>query len=187
MALVSNNLPNHLCADLDILNMRIQNLLILLLLSVYQVNVYADKDSSSDSANASATVVAPVTLVKTADLLFGSVAPASFATGTVTIDPNGGRMSANVVLSSMGLGNPASFYLTGDPGAGFSINLPSSITLTGPGNPMQLNAFTSSPTSIGTFSPSGTATINVGGTLTVGANQAAGIYLGSFSISVDYY
>ena len=166
--------------------MRNRNLLVAFLFFIYQLTANAD-ENASDSANAGATVVAPVTLVKTADLLFGSVAPASFASGTVTVDPTGGRISSNVVLSSMNLGSPASFYLTGNPGAGFSINLPSSITLTGPGNSMQLTTFTSSPASIGSFNVSGNATINVGGTLTVGANQAGGVYSGSFSITVDYY
>lgn len=167
--------------------MRNRNLLVAFIFFIYQLTAHADKNSDSVNAQASATVVAPVTLVKTADLLFGSVAPASFAPGTVTIYPAGGRISTNVVLSSMHLGNPASFYLTGNPGAGFSINLPSSITLTGPGNSMQLTTFTSSPASTGSFNASGNATINVGGTLTIGANQAAGVYSGSFSITVDYY
>lgn len=166
--------------------MRNRNLLLAFLFSIY-LTAHADEKKSSTTNSASATVVAPVTLVKTADLLFGSVAPSSFTSGTVTVYPTGGRISSNVVLSLTNSGNPASFYLTGNPGAGFSIDLPSSIILTGPGNSMQLTTFTSSPSSIGSFNASGNATINVGGTLTVGANQAAGVYSGSFSITVDYY
>lgn len=166
--------------------MRNRNLLLVFLFSIYQLSAHAATNSSTTNS-ASATVVAPVTLVKTADLLFGSVAPAAFASGTVTVYPTGGRIGSNVVLSLTNSGNPASFYLTGNPGAGFSIDLPNSIILTGPGNSMQLTTFTSSPSSVGSFNASGNATINVGGTLTIGANQAAGVYSGSFSITVDYY
>lgn len=167
--------------------MRNRNLLVAFLFFIYQLTANADTNSDSVNANASATVIAPVTLVKTADLLFGAVVASTLYPGTVTVSPAGGRIGSNLILSSADLGNPASFYLTGNPGVGFSINLPSSIILTGPGNSMQLTTFTSSPASIGSFNASGNATINVGGTLTVGANQAAGVYSGSFSITVDYY
>lgn len=106
--------------------MRNRNLLLVFLFSIYQLSAHAAKNSSTTNS-ASATVVAPVTLVKTADLLFGSVAPAAFASGTVTVYPTGGRIGSNVVLSLTNSGNPASFYLTGNPGAGFSIDLPNSI------------------------------------------------------------
>jgi hypothetical protein len=90
------------------------------------------------------------------------------------------------MLSATALGNPASFSITGGAGGGFSIVLPSSVTLTGPGTSIQLTSLTSNPSSVGTFGAGGTATLSVGGTLGISANQAAGIYSGSFSVTVNY-
>jgi spore coat protein U-like protein len=51
---------------------------------------------------------------------------------------------------------------------------------------MTVNAFTSTPSGTGTFNSGGTATLNIGATLAVGANQTAGSYTGTFSVTVDY-
>lgn len=153
-------------------------------LMIFQITFKA-YTADSTTTTATAKVVSPVTLVKTADLLFGTIIPTMTA-GTVTMSPIGGRTSSNVTLSTIALGNAAAFYLTGKSGSGFSIVLPSNITLTGPGASMQLSVFKSTPSLVGSFNTSGNATVNVGATLAVGANQAAGVYSGSFSITVDY-
>jgi len=141
--------------------------------------------AATATANASVTILAPVTITKTADLIFGSVAPTTSA-GTVVMSAAGARTGTNVTLSSTATGNAAAFNLSGDANSTFSVTLPSSTTLTGPGSSMTVNAFTSSPSSTGTFNGSGAATLTVGATLAVGANQAAGSYTGTFSVTVDY-
>lgn len=167
--------------------MKINKFIFFIFFPFFKINLgNADINSDTAISGAGATVITPITIVTTANLLFGSVEPTNVA-GTVTVSPGGGRSSTNVVLSSMALGSPASFYLSGNPGFGFSIVLPSSVTLTGPGASMQLSQFTSTPSSTGSLNASGNTTINVGGTLAIGANQAAGTYSGNFSITVNYY
>ena len=147
--------------------------------------VPATSHAATATANSSVTIIAPVTVTKTADLVFGSVAPSASA-GTVVMSAAGSRTGTNVTLSSTTTGNAAAFNLTGNANSTFAVTLPSSTTLTGPGTSMTVNAFTSNPSGTGTFNGSGTATLTVGATLAVGANQAAGSYTGTFSVTVDY-
>lgn len=144
----------------------------------------ADK-SDSASSNASAIVITPITVATTAHLVFGAVQPKSIA-GSVTLSPSGTRTGSNVVLSSMALGNAARFNITGHANANFTIALPSSITLTGPGTAMTLSSFTSNLGTSGTIGAAGTAILRVGGTLAIAANQAPGSYSGSFNVTVNY-
>ena len=56
-----------------------------------------------------------------------------------------------------------------------------------PGDPMTITDFTSSPSGInGLLSAGGTQTLYVGGTLNVGATQVAGVYAGTFDVTVTY-
>ena len=104
----------------------------------------------------------------------------------------------NVVLAPAGtIGPVAGFVFVGTPAAGVfgatgSNNSPAVIsfstgdTLTGPGAAMALGTFTTNPASPTTFDNTGNLTINVGATLTVGANQVAGAYTGTYTITVVY-
>lgn len=141
--------------------------------------------SASVSNTATAIVITPITVATTANLVFGAVQPKSVA-GSVTLSPSGTRTGSNVVLSSMALGNAAGFNITGYANANFTIALPSSITLSGPGTAMTLSSFTSSLGTSGTLSTAGTATLRVGGTLAIAANQTPGVYSGSFNVTVNY-
>ncbi len=141
--------------------------------------------SASVSSPAVATVIAPITIATTANLVFGTVQPKAIA-GSVTLSASGTRTGSNVVLSSMALGNAASFNITGYANANFTIALPSSVTLTGPGTAMTLSNFTSSLGTSSTLSAAGTQTLGVGGTLAIAANQTPGVYSGSFSVTVNY-
>lgn len=142
--------------------------------------------SASITANSGATIISPMTLTKTADLVFGTVAPTASA-GTVVMSAAGARTGSNVVLSSLAAGNAASFTVAGNPNTTFSVTLPgSAATLTGPGANMSVGTFTSTPSATGTLNGSGSATLNVGATLSVGASQVAGSYTGSFTVTVNY-
>ncbi len=142
--------------------------------------------AASATANSTVTILAPVTITKTADLVFGTVSAGTTA-GTVVMSTAGARsVTGGAVLSSTATGNAAAFNLTGNANSTYAITLPTSTTLAGPGTSMTLNTFTSNPSTTGTFNGSGSATLAVGGTLSIGANQTAGSYTGSFSVTVDY-
>ncbi len=140
----------------------------------------------SDFANVTGTLLAPISISSTANLNFGTMVPTG-TDGTVTVTPAGVRTSVNVDLFG-GTPAAASFDVTGDPGANYSITLPSSATLTSGGDTMTVGPappFTddagATPTLVG-----GSDTFNVGATLNVGANQAAGTYSGTFDVTVNY-
>lgn len=140
--------------------------------------------ADSASASASATISAPLTISKTADLSFGVIAP-SASQGTVTISNAGSRTGSNVDLLSGGTASAASFSISGQSNASYSISIPGNATLTSGANGMTATLTSDAPTTP-SLNGSGQATVNVGGELGVGANQAAGSYTGTFSVTVAY-
>jgi hypothetical protein len=137
----------------------------------------------------SAWAASPLQMNNTQPLAFGRFAAG--AGGTLTINPGGLRSaSSGVVLVSGGVGSPALFMVSGDPGTSYRITLPAqgAVSLVSPaGQSMAVNGFASSPLTVGQLSPvSGTQTIAVGATLTVGANQPPGSYTGHFVVFIEY-
>jgi hypothetical protein len=144
----------------------------------------------SATSSASATIVTPITLAKTADLNFGNVAVSSTA-GTVVLTAAGTRSSTGGVTlpATTGTVTSASFTVTGAPNYTFAITLPSTATtITSGANSMTVNSFTSNPSPTGTLNGSGTQTLKVGATLNVSASQAAGAYTSvtPFTVTVNY-
>lgn len=142
--------------------------------------------AASASANASATVITPIAIAKTADLAFGSFSAAT--AGTVVIATDGTRSATGgVLLSSNTAVGAAAFDVTGQDTATYAITLPAdgTVTLSGPGTAMAVDSFVSNPSGTGTLGATGQA-VNVGATLTVGSAQAEGAYSGTFNVSVEY-
>ncbi|MBC7743885.1 MAG: DUF4402 domain-containing protein [Flavobacterium sp.] len=152
------------------------------------VNSYAQ---SSASATATATIITPISLTKNLDMNFGNLAlnptspggdvtlPAS-ATPTRTADPG-------VTLPAVtGTVQAAKFTVTGEGASVYTITLPASITLTGTGTNMIIVPNCSeSDLTAGTLT-AGSQVFYVGGVLTVAAVQTAGVYSGTFNVSVNY-
>ena len=134
--------------------------------------------------------VSSIAIARTADLSFGSFAVTGGA-GTAAINPSTGARTVSGGLFQVGASgfHPASFnvLLCGDAGLlRFDVVLPSSASLTGSaGGSMTVDAFTSSPSGTGIGGSTVTPTVlNLGATLHVGANQAAGTYSGTFTVTV---
>ncbi len=152
------------------------------------------KAQSTATANSSATIITPITIVKVQDLNFGNIAVRATGTGgTVVLTPAGVRSATGgVTLPAVaGTVTAASFNVGGDGNRTFSISLPTApITLTGPTGvtmTMSLGTFTSAPSGTGTLS-AGTRNVTVGGTLTVSAGQTPGLYTntGGLTVTVNY-
>jgi hypothetical protein len=150
---------------------------------------------ASSTATATATIVVPISIsAATANMSFGNViqtAPAAIA--SVTLDPATGLASysnatASATPALTAAITRATFTVSGTPGAAYSIGLPASVTLNGPGtNTMTANAFSSSPATPGALSAAGTQTLYIGATLNLIANQAGGTYTsGNFTVTVNY-
>ena len=141
---------------------------------------------SSVDANAttSATIIAPISLVKNIDMNFGNVAT-SAAAGTVVLGTNNLRTAhdgASLPVTT-GIVSAAKFTVTGNVDATYSIILPGTITLSDGTNNMTVGSFTSTPTATGLLT-GGTQEILVGATLNVGALQVAGIYTNAADLEV---
>ncbi len=137
----------------------------------------------SATANATATIQAPLTIAKTVDMNFGTMA--STSGGTVVLASDNSVTPSAGVTHLGGTTTAASFTVTGISGATYSLLIPASITLTSGGNTMTVNPITN--TSTGTLT-GGTETILVGGTLNVSAGQAAGVYTNTadLTLTVNY-
>jgi hypothetical protein len=150
--------------------------------------------ANTATANASATIVSPIAITKTSDLVFGKLAVGAVG-GNVAIS------TADVVsISGAGTtvsqppgstGNPAAavFGVTGEAAFTYAITLPADGAVTisdGASHTMAVNAFVSNPGTTGTLSGGGSDTLKVGATLVVGNNQVPGTYTGTFSVTVAY-
>ena len=83
----------------------------------------------------------------------------------------------------------AAFNVTGSPSTSYTITLPPTANIVGPGAPMAVN-FSASLVSGGSLtrilSGVGADSFGVGGVLTVGNAQEAGSYSGVFAVTVAY-
>jgi hypothetical protein len=148
----------------------------------------SDAQAASATATATVTINAAISMAKTVDMSFGTIGTTGTA-GTVVLGTDGSRTCTNVDCLAGSPGAAASFNVTGDNNATYSITLPGTAFLTGPGPPMTANAFTSSPTATGTLSGAGAETLLVGATLAVGTVgvQTPGTYTSTdFTVTVDY-
>jgi hypothetical protein len=131
-----------------------------------------------------------IAIVRTADLQFGQLI-ATASAGTAVIDAaTGTRAVTGGVVAAGGVFNTGDFsvLLCGSAGPKrFDVLLPSgAVTITGPGgNTMTVDTWTVDPGPNNVVGSTSIArTISVGGTLHVGANQAAGLYSGTYSVTV---
>ena len=162
------------------------------------------KEVATGSGTSSAVVVAPLSLIKVQDLSFGKIVPRPTA-GTVTVNPDTGACVVTGAILQVGTCRFAQFTGMGRRNLTIRFALPTTITLTTPGGAtMTADTVTlgSSPdlTFIGgngnglgngnrrwAINPaSGIFSFRIGAKLNVGANQAPGLYTGTFAVTVQY-
>jgi len=142
---------------------------------------------STASADASARIVEPLQLTKTADLKFGNIAAGPSA-GQVDMSISDVRTATGGVtlIAAGNVSNAAAFDIIGYPDASFTISLPTSILIASGANDMLVDNFISSLGATSTLDAAGAGALKVGASLNVGANQAVGLYTGSFDVTVAY-
>lgn len=142
---------------------------------------------ASATSSASANVITPISIVKTADMNFGNAAVSASTAGTVVLAPAGTRTATGGVTLPVTAGtvSAAAFTVSGAASYTYSITIPgSSVNLTYSGHTLVASAFTSSPSATGTLSASGTQTLTVGATLAVTAGAIAGTYTNATAVPV---
>lgn len=155
--------------------------------------------AETEVADAQVAIVTRGAFFKVEDLHFGQVIPGTTA-GTIVIAADGTRTSTGGVTPVGNLHHPAEFAgrrpLTGNLPVLISVGS-STITLTGPGAPMQVTLFRGNTNPGQTLSPlpslfqvqgqsNGAFELTVGATLSVGANQAPGTYTGNWTLTLDF-
>lgn len=147
------------------------------------------------TSTSSASVIEPIAIVKTVDLVFGKFAPG--VGGTVTVATDGTRSATGAILSSVGPAVTAGkFDVTGDNDATYAITWGgvTELTHTVDAETMTLTRVsdltaggaTTGEVTDGTLSGSGAQSIYLGGELAVGAAQASGTYEGDVTVTVEY-
>ncbi len=152
--------------------------------------------TGTNQAEAKIIVLRQLSFFRVQDLDFGDIIPGPTA-GIVRIFPDGTRTVTGGVTVFGTTHQPARFAGLGSFNQQVLISVSSNtIDLTGPGTPMTLSQFDigSTPTAILSTTPrrfritstNGQFNFPVGARLAVGANQTAGNYSGSFSITLNY-
>lgn len=157
----------------------------------------AQSGPTSQQGDIRTIVLHQLSFIRVQDLEFGDIIPGSNAS-VVRLLPDGTRtrISGNAVLVGSSH-QVARFAGKGSFNQQVLISLGSNtIQLTGPGAPMTVSQFEigSTPTAILSTTPrrfritatNGLFNFPVGARLAVGANQAAGLYSGTFTITLNY-
>lgn len=147
-----------------------KHLSLIIIFGIVSQNVNA-ASTASTTANATCTVIANITIAKTADLLFGVSSQNDLAKTILNTAPEA-----------------ASFNITGQPNQAFTITIPTTaINMVNGANTISVSTFTSNPTATSTLSATGSSILKVGATrAALTATQATGVYTGAFTVTVNY-
>lgn len=155
--------------------------------------------SATATVSSQAAIIRRLTLIKTADLQFGTITPGN-TTGTVVIGSDGAVSHTGGAIPSGGGTSPAQFYAFSQRNETASLWISANfINITrvgGGGTPMRVDTFTISstpPSALTTThttftlnTPNGIFPFTVGGTLHVGIHQLPGTYTGTFTVNITY-
>ena len=140
------------------------------------------------NATATVRIAPPVSLRKLNDLNFANLVVTS--AGTAIVDPNTDAMTTTGgVLQAGGLPYSALFEAVSPVKAVVIIRIPRNpitVTRVGGTETMTVSNWTISGNSRRTVAAQEAFSFSVGGTLSVNANQAEGLYVGTFTVEVQY-
>jgi len=152
----------------------------------------AQVGSASATGHIIAEVIPVFSATETSQLSFGRFSPGPQG-GEIVLTPEGNIMVLGSVYTGTGLHNAASFYLTGDSDATFSVTLPEGpvfLTHTRSARTMRVEDWVSIPAhGVGTgVLQNGAQVVYVGATLKVGTldDNPVGVYTGTYNITFDF-
>jgi hypothetical protein len=106
--------------------------------------------------------------------------------GTVTLAPTASAVPVGSGVIPISGGSAASFQVTqATNGEAIALSVGNPTPLTSGANSIPLSGLTLSNSSI-LFNSASLQTVYVGGTISLGANQTAGTYVGSFDVTAEY-
>lgn len=147
--------------------------------------------SASGIGTASARVRRALGIQTLSPLSFGTIAKPNTGTGSATIDAATGAMNltGNRIRQMPGTVSRGQFEVSGEGGQSFSLSIPSSFALSGPGGQLTVQtSTTASGTQLLDGAPGVTAkkVVGVGGSVQIPYNLASGSYSGSLVVTVQY-
>lgn len=151
-------------------------------------------NTSNDTANGSVTIIRPLTITKSADLVFGRIVEPRTGTGTVSIANTGNSVTAGsgaVALAGITTSR-AVFGVSGEGAQVVNVSMPATFDLTKGADSITVtlspdwNTTTNQVTLSGALAGAGAASLNVGGSFNLPSTQASGAYTGTFTVTVAY-
>lgn len=140
----------------------------------------------TDSADARALLLLPLSITKVDDLDFGTVVP-SASSGTVSIAADGSGQSVTGGVTPVPSATAARAVFAGAGSAGQQVNIflapPASLS---DGNGHNVPISLSLESALVTIDATRAFTVGIGGTVTIGPNQAEGTYSGTFTVLAQY-
>jgi hypothetical protein len=138
--------------------------------------------AASATGTAKAKILRQITLTNTSDLQYATVI--SGATASTVAVSTSGAATCGTGLTCTGTTTAANFNIAGTSGAVVVVGGDSSVTLNGSLGGTMASSLTYSASTV-TLGATG-GSFQVGGTLSVGANQTAGDYSGTFNVTANY-
>ena len=169
----------------------------IVMIAGFSSNLMAQVGTSSPTA-AGAKIVQALTLTEASPLHFGTMAIPTGATNVSvsTTNVRTASVPGNItLLAQIPVNTTASYNVTGSAAATYAITLPGSTIISNgtPANNMTVNGFLARTASAGVDGLTGTLNITTGlDSFTVGATlglanaQPAGVYAGTFSVTIAY-
>jgi hypothetical protein len=148
--------------------------------------------SGPSSGAAIARVLRPIAIVNTTPLAFGRILRPSTGSGSVELSASTGSRTVEGT-GALGLASPAptraGYSVSGEGGQAFSISVPPTFLMTGPGTPLSVSLTSTasgSQTLSGALGAAGSLSFFVGGSFPLNSTTAHGQYSGSFTVTVEY-
>ncbi|SNS91578.1 protein of unknown function [Sphingopyxis indica] len=138
--------------------------------------------AATATGTAKAKILRQITLTNTSDLQYATVISGATAS-TVQVSTAGARTCGSG-LTCTGTATAANFNIAGTDGALVDVSGDANVTLTGSLGGTMTSTLSYSAASV-TLGATG-GSFQVGGTLSVGANQTAGDYSGTFNVTANY-
>lgn len=148
----------------------------------------ATSAARTQSTTSQVALLSPLSVIKQSDLDFGTLVVSG--AGTAVVDPVAGSLTTTGGVTKAGsIAHPALFTGTGSKNSVVHIRLPQNpitVTRVGGTQTMTVSNWTLDGATNRKIPPGSIFDFDVGATLNVNANQAAGTYTGTFSITVQY-
>ena len=145
---------------------------------------------ASDTDKGKVTAFRALSISKTANLSFGQIQIPPTGSSTITINANTGVRTVTGTAFAYPTPAPtrAAFTVAGEGGQQFSLSIPTSLSLTGPGTiPLTVtNTAPPAPSLSGGLGAAGSYSFTVGGSFTITPTTPTGAYSGVLAVSVDY-